>query len=231
MKTARGRYDHVVTHSGRMVSPTEGSPSAEDLALSLSRQPRFGGMCRRHWTVLDHSIFTAMLAKKDGQSPEVQLACLLHDAHEWTGDIPTHFKHHGQRQLQREQDWRIFGELFPSFGDGNVTSQFYNEVKEYDRRSLLAEARIVGPPIFNDPKKVEEHFGEYPLLRDSVVLLKSLQEDELGVSSSEIDFGLDARNVRKFLNLLTALRAAVKERREYPVRTTPAGFIANEARG
>lgn len=203
-----GEYNYVVTHSGAHVSATRGVPTAEDLALSLSRQPRFGGMCRRHWSVLDHSLYTSVLAQRDMQPIEVQLAALLHDAHEWTGDIPTHFKHPGQRQIQREQDWRIFAALFPQ-GDPEM-GYFSNEVKEYDRRALLAEALVVGPPSFKMSSDVEADFGERPRLRDVVALVARLDNGQLGVSGSELDKGLDAVNVQHFLNRLQALQLLIK---------------------
>lgn len=217
--------DYIVTHSGREVSVSRGVPSLEDLALSLSRQPRFGGACRVHWSVLDHSLYTAMLALRDGQSAEVQLVCLLHDAHEWTGDIPTHFKHPGQRQMQREQDWRIFGEQFPQ-GDPEM-AYFSKEVKEYDRRALLAEAMVVGPPSFVYSADVQEHFGERPRLRDVVALVKSIEAGRLGVNPSELSYMLGASNVVWFLHEVRRLQQAVTAVRH----NEPQGFIANETRG
>lgn len=214
--------DYVVTFSGREVSPTRGVPSAEDLALSLSRQPRFGGMCRRHWTVVDHSLFTAILAQRDGQPVEVQLACLLHDAHEWTGDIPTHFKHPGQRVLQGLLDARINGELV-----GFSFDPERNIVKQYDHRALLAEAMVVGPPSFRTSANVLEHFGERPQLRDVVALVKRIDSGELGVDPSELSYYNQAKNAKAFLKKLReykeAITAATASR-----HNEPKGFVANE---
>lgn len=195
-------YDYVITHSGREVSLTRGVPTIEDIALSLSRQPRYGGMCRRHWSVLDHSLYTSILAEHDAQTPKVQLVALLHDAHEWTGDIPTHFKAVAQRSLQRILDLDIFEAYVPgAFPGGEL-----DIMKEYDRRALLAEAMVVGPPLFKMSTDVLAHFGDRPRLRDVIALINRVNDGELGVSGSELDFGLEASNVQKFLGRLRALQ-------------------------
>jgi hypothetical protein len=215
--------DYIVTHSGREVSLTRGVPSIEDLALSLSRQPRFGGMCRRHWTVVDHSLFTALLAQRDGQPATVQMACLLHDAHEWTGDIPTHFKHPAQRQLQRMLDFSIFHEYADaSYG---VTT------KEYDSRALLAEAVVVGPPAFKTTNDVLEHFGKRPRLRDVVALIKGLEHGDLGVNPSELLYLHDARNTRAFIAKVLILQNRIKQETTAVRHNEPQGFVANEIKG
>lgn len=219
--------DYIVTFSGREVSPTRGVPSVEDLALSLSRQPRFGGMCRRHWTVVDHLLFTALLAERDGQPVEVQLACLLHDAHEWTGDIPTHFKSQGQKQMQLVMDDIIY----ETYSVDEVDSFTHaRTVKHYDHRALLAEALVVGPPIFKMSSDVLEHFGERPLLRDVVALAKRLDNGELGVNPSEQIFLTSAKNARAFVKKVRGYRAQLTETTASR-HNEPKGFVANETRG
>ena len=113
------KRDYILTYSGRMVSASQDSvPSESDIALSLSRQPRFAGMTRRWWSVLDHSIYVAELAIRDGESPRVVVAALLHDAHEFTGDIPTPFKTAEQKEMQRRMDVQIFRAYLPDSGQG-----------------------------------------------------------------------------------------------------------------
>jgi hypothetical protein len=218
--------DYVITYSGREVSPSRGVPSIEDLALALSRQPRFGGMCRRHWTVVDHSLFAAMLAQRDGKEPELQLALLLHDAHEWTGDIPTHFKTTEQRALQVLMDQAIQKEYAPE-----TYYEHWKEVKQYDIRALLAEAMVVGPPIFTTSTQVLEHFGNRPRLRDVVALVKALESGRLGVNPSELLYKLDAANVRWYLHEIERLQNDINVRMTAPRHSEPVGFIANETRG
>lgn len=65
--------------------------SAEVMATELSQINRFGGSRRpdiEHYTVAEHSVLCADLARRLGFSLAVQRACLLHDAHEAvTGDL------------------------------------------------------------------------------------------------------------------------------------------------
>jgi len=221
-------HDYVVTYSGAEVSQTRGVPTEEDLALSLSRQPRFGGFCRRHWTVLDHSLFVSILAERDNQPAAVQLAALLHDAHEWTGDIPTHFKTEDQRDLQRNLDFKVALAYAPQ-----VSLLFWNSVKEYDHRALLAEALIVGPPLFQFSRDVLEHFGARPNLRDVVALVVRLRRGELGVNPNELNYKLDAQNVKNFLTRLHRLQLEVAITKDPEVRNRcaePKGFLAHETR-
>jgi hypothetical protein len=59
-----------------------------DIAWSLSQINRFTGHAMRPYSVAEHSLFVAELAERDGKTPLVQLACLLHDAHEaFTNDL------------------------------------------------------------------------------------------------------------------------------------------------
>jgi 5'-deoxynucleotidase YfbR-like HD superfamily hydrolase len=101
-----------MTHSGVLVTPGNGvAPPLVDIALGLSRQPRFGGQTRRWWSVLDHSLFVADLAAREGRGLRVILALLLHDAHEaLTGDIPTSLKKDDMRDVQASLDERIMRE-------------------------------------------------------------------------------------------------------------------------
>lgn len=59
-----------------------------DIAWSLAQINRFTGHAIRPYSVAEHSMFVAEIAERDGKTPLVQLACLLHDAHEaFTNDL------------------------------------------------------------------------------------------------------------------------------------------------
>lgn len=61
-----------------------------DIAWSLAQINRFTGHAMRPYSVAEHSLFVAELAARDGKTAFVQLACLLHDAHEaFTNDLST----------------------------------------------------------------------------------------------------------------------------------------------
>jgi hypothetical protein len=121
-----------------------------DIAISTSRQPRFGGHTRRWWSVLDHMLWCDELAQAvytgDPQLRNLRLAMLLHDAHEAvTGDVPTDFKGAELRVIQKDLDRGIMGRFFP--GGYPAYATFVVEVKELDHLALVTEAHIVGPPV------------------------------------------------------------------------------------
>lgn len=155
----------MLTHSGRRVSKREGVPSLEDIALSLSRIPRFGGHGRTEWSVLNHSLVCQRIAAKHGYNAAFQLEMLLHDAHEAvTGDIPTPVKTQDVRLLQAELDGRILSAYFPG-----TPGLFPHKMRVLDLRALYAEACTVGPPsVCYD--NVSGLFGGDPLMEDVAVV-------------------------------------------------------------
>lgn len=80
----------MLTRSGQVVdllAPSPHSIKLTDIAMHLSRIPRFNGATLRTWSVADHSLLVADLIGPEYE-PELALAALLHDAHEaYVGDI------------------------------------------------------------------------------------------------------------------------------------------------
>lgn len=82
----------IITHGGRVLDLLTPRPEAidlHDIAISLSRLPRFNGhLCGRHaYSVAQHSLTVARLLPP-GSDAKLRLAALLHDAHEaYVGDI------------------------------------------------------------------------------------------------------------------------------------------------
>lgn len=156
-----------LTYSGRLVRPS-GSvteiPSILDIAIGMSRQPRFAGQTKRWWSVLDHSMYAADLALMTTAEPQDEYAVLMHDAHEGiTTDIPSDFKTDEIRAQQAFLDIGIFERY-------NVPES--EIVHAVDRRALLAEALVIGPPA---PKsKIERLFGVADV--NDVDYLRSLVE-------------------------------------------------------
>lgn len=128
----------MMTLSGRTVTEAAGVPTLHDIAVGLSRMPRFAGQTNETWTVAHHSLVVAGLAGLD----ELRLHALMHDAHEaMTSDIPTAFKTHDVSLLQRKLDAR----LYAAFGLPMPKPMQQLAVKELDERALLAEAYVVTP--------------------------------------------------------------------------------------
>lgn len=135
----------MITASGVIVLPTNnGVPRLSDIAISLARLPRFGGHCRRRWTVAHHSLACAEMARTLERVPDsrLQLHLLLHDAHESvTGDVTRHWKTKQVKAQQEELDERIyhFYEL------PRPTPEEKIRIKEIDDQAMIAEGYFLGP--------------------------------------------------------------------------------------
>jgi hypothetical protein len=169
----------MLTYTDRVVLPTIAAPSLVDIAVSLSRQPRFGGHTRRWWSVLDHTLFCDELVKLDLQQfsniRPIRLAMLLHDAHEAiTADVPTDAKGVGMRMLQADIDIAIMDRYFPN-GMAGYRGWTAN-VKHFDLVALIAEAQVVGPPVSQSRlEEVEPRFARTgPEHFQATLLLHSL---------------------------------------------------------
>jgi hypothetical protein len=143
MQTASGGYLYLTDEGAQL--------TMDDIALGLSRQPRFGGQCRRHWTVLHHTLVTYYIAKryfKHNQigTPEQQnrrlLLVLMHDAHEaFLGDVPKTLKDSSRMALEHKVDITIskaLGTPLPALNEVDFISWV-------DVEALQAEGRAVGP--------------------------------------------------------------------------------------
>lgn len=89
--TCEGCEHHL---AGPEMDRRDNVPTLGEIAHSLAQINRFNGHCSRPYSVAEHSLLVADLALVMGASDEVQLAALLHDAHECiTGDVSTPIKH------------------------------------------------------------------------------------------------------------------------------------------
>lgn len=88
----------ITTFSGRTldyINPSVGAIHIDDIALHLSRMPRFSGATKRFYSVAQHScgverIVRALYGK---DSYTLRYEALLHDAHEaYLGDVPAPLK-------------------------------------------------------------------------------------------------------------------------------------------
>lgn len=139
----------MMSRSGVLVLPeNDAAPPLVDIALSLSRQPRFGGHTVDPWSVAEHSMVVALIARY--RSAHIygrvvagtiqELYGLLHDAHESvTGDIPSTWKVPAMRELQERLDARIYYTL----GLTPPGALLRALIHDCDRAALLAEAKIV----------------------------------------------------------------------------------------
>lgn len=89
MTTATGK-DHYLSGCGVYMNDVD----LYDIAWHLAQINRFHGACNRPYSVAEHSLLCADLARHDGKSALQQLLCLAHDAHEaYTNDQSSPSKH------------------------------------------------------------------------------------------------------------------------------------------
>lgn len=113
----------------------------DDIALVLSRLPRFGGAAKAEagsYSVLDHSVFCHNIALTAGAGADLRCAVLMHDAHEYlTGDMPTPVK----RILPdyRAFESRCADAVAKRFG---LSGRHHRAVKAIDAAALDTEKRL-----------------------------------------------------------------------------------------
>lgn len=186
------------TFTGREVDPhNRTGPSLTDIAVSLGRHPRFGGMGKAyHWTVLHHSLAAQRLAVACGYGHKTRLLALLHDAHEAiTGDIPTDWKTPDIREHQDSIDDRIFEEIGVEF-----THLEYDRVKLIDWTLLHAEGHAVGPSNW---AKV---YPGVPVVLAATCIVENLLREYPTPAET---FGVWSEAVGEFVTMVRYLRSKV----------------------
>lgn len=143
----------MISYTGRRVqipAPAPGEVCIEDVAVHLSRLPRFAGATQQPWCVAAHSLHCASLAEREGFGPDAQLAALLHDAHEaYCSDIPSPFKEAvrqaGTGALTRVEDVLQYSVL-DQLGAIAHYKAHRGLVKRWDLISLATERRDLMHP-------------------------------------------------------------------------------------
>ena len=146
------------TISGRYVDLADMRPAdvkIEDISHALSMLCRFNGHCREFYSVAQHSVLVSHILRDEGHAPAVQLAGLLHDAHEaYTGDVTHPMKQFAWR-MWRGSDLVSVHSSLSVFQDEikmvieealapNLCAQFsdaHEYVKAADLRALATERR------------------------------------------------------------------------------------------
>ncbi len=122
--------------SGVFVDPFDPSPETiliEDIALGLSREPRYRGQTRLPWSVAAHSLLVSRMC-----SEENRLFGLLHDAAEYIfGDMGRPIKHDPRMASYREACSHLQKVILVKFG---LAPDLPDEVKYYDDVLCVAEA-------------------------------------------------------------------------------------------
>lgn len=185
----------MMTLTGNYIGVDAGMASLEDIALGLSRMPRFGGQTHFLWTVADHVVcatrylgnLIALGMNLAGTTPMLPFHVLMHDWHEaLTSDIPTTFKTSDMKALQRRLDARFY----TAFGIWMPNSTEADYIKQIDKQMLLAEAKVVTPATTYEKICEELHDIAMP------IAMQTIEE--------HIHDEVDAR--QEFLDLANSLR-------------------------
>jgi hypothetical protein len=137
-----GRGGWMQTATGRQFWPMDPRPHEifiEDIAHALSMICRFGGHCRRFYSVAEHSVLIARAA-----APEHKLWALLHDAAEaYIGDTIRPLKQHLDGHREAEQ--KIMRAICVRF---NLHLELPASIKALDLAILMDERdqAMIEPP-------------------------------------------------------------------------------------
>lgn len=169
----------------------------DDIAWSLSLQPRFLGHICRHYSVLEHSMRVATEVYNRTNSKQAFCCAMLHDAEEaYTGDMPTPIKR-DVPDFVRIGD-RIKATILMKFGLTEAYTRWEPFIKEYDDRMLHTESiRLGHGATWEDQTRVLED-QDIPLAPEfsvRVLLGRALVE-------SKGDFSFLAEQVRLSIQLL-----------------------------
>jgi uncharacterized protein len=136
---------HIQTFSGRRVNPLAVAPEdldIGDIAASLANQCRFGGHCRKFYSVAQHSCLAADLVLERERDATSGLWALLHDASEaYLGDLPHPLKHGSELgRLYCEAEDELQRTVCERFG---LPPEPPACVREIDRALLAAERQVL----------------------------------------------------------------------------------------
>lgn len=127
-----------------------------DIARALSRLDRFNGLSRRFYSVAEHSVNVANMARRAGEPPAVVAACLMHDAAEaYLGDVVSPLKIMLPDYVELEN--LMAGAIAARFGLC-VQDDTWARVREYDLIALAHEKAALLPgagpwPGVDEPRR------------------------------------------------------------------------------
>lgn len=144
----------IQTFSGLRFNPFVPDPDQiviEDIAQSLANQCRFGGHCRKFYSVAQHSCLLADLVAKEGGDVTMQLWALLHDAAEaYLVDLPHPLKHHSTLGARfRDAESALQAVILARFNLPSARPPLLNAT---DRALLAAEKQVLTAQAWEWPE-------------------------------------------------------------------------------
>lgn len=148
----------IQTFTGRLVNPLNLSVDdidILDIAHSLAHQCRWGGHCRSHFSVAQHSVYVSRRVPS-----EDALWGLLHDASEaYLIDLPRPLKHHPEfGQVYQAAEAKVMATVAEKFG---LVFPRPSSVKVVDDRMLATEYRdLMGGGEHPDGRDLGEPYSD-----------------------------------------------------------------------
>jgi hypothetical protein len=135
----------IQTVSGRRVNPfalADSDIDIDDIAQALANQCRFGGHCRRLYSVAQHSCLVAELVRAQGGDATDVLWALLHDAPEaYLSDLPHPLKHFSEfGRLYRQAEDKLHEAIIQHF---RLPAEAPEALRAADRALLATERRAL----------------------------------------------------------------------------------------
>lgn len=147
-KDLKGKEAIIKTYSGTLVNLMEPETmpiDIRDIAHALSMTCRYGGHAQKFYSVAEHCVLLARLAKYDHQPLILQKCLLMHDAAEaYVGDIVNPLKQHLPHYKVIED--RILKQIFIRYNLQKDWDQLPNlrlKVHTYDKEMYFREAPFV----------------------------------------------------------------------------------------
>lgn len=133
--------NYITTYTGKKfdyINITDNEIDIIDIAMALSKLCRFGGHIQKFYSVGEHSIHCAHLAKRLGLSKRIQLLSLIHDFSEaYCIDIPSPLK--DLLDDYKDIEHNVFEHILNKFGIKLPTQEEYDTVKVIDNALLMNE--------------------------------------------------------------------------------------------
>lgn len=151
--------ERIITFSGihfSPVSPVQEAIRIEDIAHALSLMTRANGHYPQFYSVGQHCMDCAVLAKAEGRSIREQLACLLHDASEaYLSDITRPVKAELEEYQRIEK--RLQEMIYQKYLHGELTAEERQTVKRIDDACLYHEfLHFKGVALFEKEPQLAE---------------------------------------------------------------------------
>ena len=134
------------------LAPKQEDIIIEDIAHALSLMTRANGHFREFYSVAQHSMDCANLARAEGRSGREVMACLMHDASEaYMSDVPRPFKHALPSYVEAEE--KLLEMIYEKFLGSSLSEEEQKLVKiidddllYYDLKVLLGETPVGEAP-------------------------------------------------------------------------------------